>query len=858
MSSRSRVPGMALGAIVSSLFVFGGGCLTRPVIAGNPMPTTTFSVGYNATSIDKVDILFDIDNSSSMGDKQQYLQQAVPDLITRLVSPNCVDGSGNGIVVDGAQLVADSGGNCTMGRAEFPPVHDMHIGVITSSLGGRGTNSICQTSTTPDASAPDYLEFTSGTYQQYLMDTQNDSFPGLSSISKNNDDGAHLINRIDPTTAPNDTPSTLTGNFLAWVPPGSMDTVPAGAVTETSSTSLVGDFQELVVGAQAYGCGIESQLETWYRFLVQPDPYQSITTTTNGQGLLVASWQGVDNTILQQRADFLRPDSLVLIVVLTDENDSEVDVRTIGGVGVNWLDDGFQPPQGTSECAQNPADSQCTSCDFGTAPKDPNCVAGAYPNDPTNWAFYDNLRHVHMKQKYGVDVQFPINRYVQGLTQPKVPNRSGEYPPGAMYYQGGLNGDPQDLNCVNPLFAQSLPTTSTGPDDPNICNLTPSTARTPGSGLVYYAHIGGVPNELLTTTDSSGTVTVKETLAASDWTSILGTDPENYNYAGIDPHMVESYQPRMGIAVQGGAGATITGDEGPDWVTDGTAPQHANLPVDREYACIFRLEDANGNANPRDCNPNDTTTPQSESDIASCDCSTAGLAADAVPPVCDKTNPLQQDYAKAYPTTRELLLAEKLQKQGIVSSLCPIHVIDNATKNDPLYGYRPAITTIIDRLKSSLTTTCLPETLTESDAGAVPCLVLVTLANSPMGQNDALCTDTPTTPSLTTVDRTVLAEFQADQHANYLQNGGTQDLSQFTTCEIQQVLPANFQGGTCQNNTSVGEAGTQGWCYITGVGGDAGTCAQSLQFSSKGLPTGGIVTLQCLEHSTDFASGNGS
>jgi hypothetical protein len=845
------------------LFVFGGGCLTRPVVAGNPVTKTNFTVGYSATSIDKIDILFDIDNSSSMGDKQQYLQQAVPDLITRLVSPNCVDpmtGDNETDPTTGQQLVADSNGNCTAGQAEFPPVHDMHIGVVTSSLGGRGTTSTCQTSTTGGMTIPaDYNEYTSGSYAQYLMDVSNMSYTGLTSISKNNDDEAHLINRTDPVSNPNATPMPLNGQFLAWAPSGSNDTVPSTAKAETTAGTqtggtyptgtLVGDFQQLVVGSQAYGCGIESQLESWYRFLIQPDPYQSITTTTNSQGLLVATWSGLDNTILQQRHDFLRPDSLVLIVVLSDENDSEIDVRTIGGVGVNWIDNNFTPPLPTTECAMNPGSSSCTSCAFlsGSAKAaDANCSmsSNSYPSDATNWGFNNNVRHVHMKQKYGVDVQFPINRYVMGLTQQKVPNRSGEYPKGAQYYQGGLNNDPDDQNCTNPLFAQTLPTSGTGPTDSSICGMPASTTRTPASNLVYYAHIGGVPNELLTN-NNNGVITPKETLSAADWKLILGNNPEAYDYSGIDPHMIESYQPRQGIPEEGSAGATITGDEGPDWVTDGETPQRVNLPIDREYACIFKL------TTPRNCDP--TNTANAESDISSCDCSTSGLAANAIPAVCDKSNPLQQDYAKAYPTVRELLLANKLGSQGIVSSLCPIDLTDNAAGNDPLYGYRPAVATIIDRLKASLTTTCLPETLTQTEAGAVPCLVLVTITTQEAQQmGEGYCTANPAmNPSLTTVDPTVLAEFQADQHASFEQGNGATDLSTYPTCQIQQVLPDAFLGGTCKNNT--GDAG-QGWCYITG----GATCPQSLVFSTDGLPANGIVSLQCLENSSDFASGNGT
>jgi hypothetical protein len=738
---------VAFGAVVSTLFICEGGCGKTSPSAGtssqagadggpgadasaNPSLGDGAADGPNgaidgatdgtadgaaegstatgATTASKVDILFDIDNSSSMGDKQQYLQAAIPSLITRLVTPNCVDPSGNALVdASGNPILAGSSGQCApsgsgiVGKPAFAPVNDMHVGVITSSLGPRGTTSICQIASTTGAVAPDYEEFTTGSYETYLNDSATDDYAGLTAIPKNNDDQGHLINRTDPPSTPSALPTASTSvdaqNVLAWYP-----SAPENGVT--SAAILNESFQDLVVGAQAFGCGIESQLESWYRFLVQPDPYFSITTTKNSDGLPIASWSGVDITILQQRADFLRPDSLVLIVVLSDENDSEIDVRTIGGIGVNWLDADFQPPRGTSECATDPGGAACTSCAFNTAPTDSQCETemGVYEDsDPPNWAYNDNLRHVHMKAKYGLDLQFPINRYVVGLSSQTVPNRSGEYPAGAMYYQGGLNSDPADLNCVNPLFATNLPTTATGPDDPTICNLTPNTVRTPASNLVYYAHIGGVPHELLTETSDAGTVTVKETLAPGDWQAILGQDPENFNYAGIDPHMIESYQPRPGIGVQGSdAGAAIVDDEGPDWVTDGTSPQRVNLPVDREYACIFRLVDANGNPAPRNCDP--TNTSNSEADISQCDCSTAGLAPDAVPSVCDPTNNLLQDYAKVYPTIRELLLAEKLGSQGIVSSMCPIDLTDNAAGDDRLYGYRPAITTIVDRVTPSL------------------------------------------------------------------------------------------------------------------------------------------------------------
>ena len=75
---------------VCGVGVIGAGCLDRPVTSSGATTKTNFTASVTQNAIDKVDILFDIDNSASMGDKQAFLAAAVPDLITRLVQPNCV------------------------------------------------------------------------------------------------------------------------------------------------------------------------------------------------------------------------------------------------------------------------------------------------------------------------------------------------------------------------------------------------------------------------------------------------------------------------------------------------------------------------------------------------------------------------------------------------------------------------------------------------------------------------------------------------------------------------------------------------------------------------------------------------
>ena len=132
--------GLAIAGIATG--VLGIGCLTRPVQPGEPTTKTNFNAVVKQQAVDKLDILFAIDNSSSMGDKQDLLREAVPDLVSRLLTPDCENQA------DKTQHQKPTGTTtltCPDGwQLEFPPVHDMHIGIVTSSLGGGGAPDICE------------------------------------------------------------------------------------------------------------------------------------------------------------------------------------------------------------------------------------------------------------------------------------------------------------------------------------------------------------------------------------------------------------------------------------------------------------------------------------------------------------------------------------------------------------------------------------------------------------------------------------------------------------------------------------------------------------------------------------------
>jgi hypothetical protein len=660
-----------------------------------------------------------------------------------------------------------------------------------------------------------------------------------SNVSAHNDDNGALLNRtltlLDADGGPFATEGVVSDApapdpYLYWFPAAQNQGKTPGSgnvLTSVPATQLITDLGAMVKGVGVFGCGLESQLESWYRFLIQPDPYQTIGTTKDSGGNLHGVWQGVDQTIIQERADFLRPDSIVLIVDLSDENDSEIDVRSIGGLGVNWMAAGFNPVGGTSACATDPGSPSCQSCAQGhNGSTDSQCKAKPTYTAINDWGYDLNLRHVHMKAKYGVDVQFPISRYVTGLTQKVVPDRNGEYPAGG---NGSYAGTP---DCVNPLFATNLP--HGGMDVATLCRLTPG-PRTPD--LVFYAHIGGVPHELLHFTHGNPSANA---LTSADWVKILGKDPENFDYTGIDPHMIESYQPRAGIAAPGSAN-DADGIVGHDWITDqpvGVMGGHV-LQVDREYACTFPLADANGNLISRDC-----TQPQNAN---FCDCPhMAGTVSTIqLPPICDPTTITKQVAAKAYPTVRELLLAKKLGAQGIVSSICPIYVAENSP-GDPYYGYRPAVEMILDHLKGALTHECLPQALHPGADGVVACEILLQIPNGAAGTSGT-CTNPvcPAMAGLAVPPSNDLPSFCQGLEDAYNQAGGAStgmiDPTSVPVCQLVQLsearTPYDFQGGSCESGAD------PGWCYVTGTA--AGKCSQAILFTKNALPGGAVAHLVC-------------
>lgn len=520
----------------------------------------------------KVDVLLAIDNSAGMGAKSEYLARSLRPFLEHV-------------------------------SAVTP---DIHLGVITSSLDGGGGN-VCGVNNPAERTR------------------------------------AHL-QRVD----------------------ASGGTVAADGVLKLTAPADLPAFadaaEQLVRGVGENGCGIEAQLESVYRFLVQPDPYDQVKLDAFVQAELS---DGVDVDVLRDRAAFLRPDSLVVVLMITDEDDSMPDPRAIGGFGYAFANRNFPgsnvsrgtaaqgstAPRGTSVCATDPGSESCTSCGFAQScdattascqaiRKDPSCLESGVPGEsgvgfdgyygPTDDDL--NVRFFRMKERFGIDPHFPIDRYLAGFSASGAGESRDEHPT-TIAANGQPKIDPYTYRkrCTNPLFATQLPKES----GDELCNL-PRGARSPE--LVVFGVLAGVPPELVERPNV-------------DWTKVLGKDPERFDYTGIDPHMIPSIAPRPEL-LSGGDPNAPRGDNGSDPIT---GREWNTQKKDLQYACTFELPA------PVPCAAND----------ASCACAdTAGSPANNAP-LCATDGSATQTRGKAYPSTRELLLAKKLGPRAMAGSVCP-------------------------------------------------------------------------------------------------------------------------------------------------------------------------------------------
>jgi hypothetical protein len=547
----------------------------------------------------KVDLLLAIDNSYSMAEKQQLFAKTLPELLTRLVSPHCVTATGAITAQPTSPTAACPDGS----QREFAPLRDLHVGVITSSLGSHGA-----------AGAKDVC----------------------TSIGDN--DHAHLIPRVRSGVSSYDSQG-----YLKWDPDG-LATPPG----ESDVTAFASSLAQMIESVGETGCGFEAQLESVYRFLVDPSPPKSVVLSNNG----LAGPVGVDQELLDERANFLRPDSSVVVLMLTDENDCSIQDE-----GYGWLLARAAPMyRSTSECKTDPNDACCQSCAEATAnvgcgpiSSDVECAKG------TTLAAADdslNLRCFKQKERFGFSLLYPTDRYVSGFGDGTVPDRNNNQVANPLFHRDGVDRD---------------------------------------RSLFTLAVIGGVPwQDIATASSLTGEtleyLTAAELASKQRWSVILG-NPEN-NVEPSDPFMREATGDRSGKN-------PITGEN----IVDSTSTdplanainghEHVTSGHDLQYACTFPLLE------PIVCDDARLQADQG------CDCFDGDTALNS--PLCNPPGggpaTTTQYFGKGYPALRELAVAQQLGRRSVLGSICARNTQDE-TRSD--FGYRPVFGAIGRRVATTL------------------------------------------------------------------------------------------------------------------------------------------------------------
>ncbi len=654
---------------------------------------------------DKIDLVFVIDNSISMADKQEIFRDAVPLLVERLVTPACVDAAGKPT----GQL-ADGDGDCAAGEPEFSPIRDIHVAVITSSLGDGGSGDACG--------------------------------------GEDKNDHAHLLPTVrDGLGSWNDS------GFLVWDPDQNRHDPPG----DGDAATLVASFQDMVVAAGETGCGYEATHESWYRFLIDPDPPSSVTRDTNAQ-TSVATYP--DQTILAQRAAFLRSDSLVGIVILSDENDCSIVDSGQGFLVSLQMGGQFTMPRATSACAEDPNDPCCRSCESAAAPAgctaaadDAECQKGAntFAED------HPNLRCYDQKRRFGFELLFPIERYVDGLSAVQVPNRAGELVQNPLFVaEPGQLG--RDLSRVFLLGIVGVPWQDVADED---------SLESPRS-LRYLGY--------------------QELVEQDRWQLLVGENgeppgdallletTEDRSTLGLPPHPLTGDE--LAASTETARLNSINGHESA--IHDGS---------DLQFSCIFPVK------TPRVCD---------DDSVVGCDC--RPIEAPYNRPLCSGAT---QEYAKAYPAGRHLELLRafgELSGNSVVASICPKVIESDEPSVDPDYGYNPAVSALVDRMKSAIAPTCLAEPLEPDSDGAVDCELLEVTA--PMGGGCEPCDGAGRddgSPARVEALREQLAS------ARYCGEPGQPDCQDLCVCGVPQIDGANLTA--CQNDALV-PASLAGFCYV--------------------------------------------
>ncbi len=236
-------------SLAAALALFAVGCPQQELRPLNPCVFSGTVNRVKVDNVDKVDLLFMVDNSLSMARHQAKLAERISILVDALTSGRLPNSQ----------------------QQSFDPVTDLHIAVINSDLGTGAGNF-----------GGRYLDCTDVAGEDAQFQTR---------LSAAREECVNA-NPVPPGE-----------NFLRFIDTGNGPNIQASDLTET--------FACIVDALGEGGCGYERQLDAVLKALVPSAVSEPITFNSGA-----ATGRG-DTT----HAGFLRPDSLLGVVLVTDEDD---------------------------------------------------------------------------------------------------------------------------------------------------------------------------------------------------------------------------------------------------------------------------------------------------------------------------------------------------------------------------------------------------------------------------------------------------------------------------------------------------------------------------------------------------------
>jgi hypothetical protein len=443
------------------------GCSETPPEAQVPCTQHPAPALSGLSMSNQLDVLFVVDNAPTTVDLEQRFAQSIPLLVQRLLAARTDTFAGR---------VATN-------------IDDVHIGVITSSLGAFGTGGC-----------------------------RNDDGDDL-------DDRAHLMPRSSARVPMTGWTTNAASQPIAARCPaiGAASAVTwARDMSRTdvafSGADAIGAFATAVscavLSAGNDGCMERQPLAAAARFLVDPEPTNPVmpacAANPSDPSCDAPVVQGAEDTaILAQRSGFLRKGSVLLVVTVSDRDDESV-VTT----GDTWIFGGRPPGMMTGASPGCASLSDSTDSDSFIELDASHCVPCAPSSTDTR-----------CRDREG-DPIAPLDAQLDPLTL-----RS--FQPIQRFGQSNL----VPRSSYQALFSETSIIVGAGALVPN-----PLFADQRTTDMVIVASFAGVPQALLGESDG-----VLAKLDDASWSAIGGAD-----IAARDPHMIEATSPRPNLPLFNG------------------------------------------------------------------------------------------------------------------------------------------------------------------------------------------------------------------------------------------------------------------------------------------------------------------